>query len=43
MADFPRGGGGPPQPVPRGASVALVVISILTIAAVLGLLGWLLF
>jgi hypothetical protein len=39
-ADFPRGGGGPPQPLPRGANVALLLISLFALAGTLFLLAW---
>jgi hypothetical protein len=38
---FPRGGGGPPQPLPRGATAALIAVSVLTLGAVLAMLAWL--
>jgi hypothetical protein len=38
---FPRGGGGPPQPLPRGSNVALVVVSVLALGGTMLLLAWL--
>lgn len=38
---FPRGGAGPPQPLPKGAHVGLVLVSLLMLATVFGILGWL--
>jgi len=38
---FPRGGAGPPQPLPKGATLGLVAVSVLMLAITLGILGWL--
>lgn len=40
QTSFPRGGAGPPQALPKGANVALVVISVLALGAMLGLMAW---
>jgi hypothetical protein len=40
--NFVRGGAGPPQPLPKGANVALVLVSLLMLACMMGILGWLL-
>jgi len=39
-AAFPRGGAGPPQPVSRRANIALVLISVGTIAAWMAMAYW---
>ncbi|MBM4374247.1 MAG: hypothetical protein FJ095_04115 [Deltaproteobacteria bacterium] len=38
---FPRGGGGRPQPLPKGASVVLVVVSVGTLLGTIAFLAWL--
>jgi hypothetical protein len=38
---FPRGGGGPPQALPRGANVVLVVVSLLALGTTVATLAWL--
>lgn len=39
-ASFPRGGGGPPQALPKGANVVLLVVSVLALGATLATLAW---
>jgi hypothetical protein len=39
-ASFPRGGAGPPQALPKGANLALVLVSVLALAAAVGTLAW---
>ncbi len=39
--DFPRGGAGPPQPLPRGARIGLILVSVLTLASVIAMAVWL--
>lgn len=38
---FPRGGGGPPQALPRGANVVLLLVSLLALGTTLATLAWL--
>jgi hypothetical protein len=40
--DFPRGGAAPPQPLPRGANLALILISVGVIGSAVAMLAWLL-
>lgn len=37
---FPRGGGGPPQPLPKGASILLVLVSAATLIGTIAFLAW---
>jgi hypothetical protein len=37
---FPRGGAGPPQPLPKGANIVLLLVSILALGAMLATLAW---
>lgn len=38
---FPRGGRGPPQPLPRGANLLLLLVSLAVLGAVLAFGAWL--
>jgi hypothetical protein len=39
--EFPRGGGAPPQPLPRGANLVLVLVSVGTLVGLVAFLAWL--
>jgi len=41
MTDFPRGGGGPAQPLPRGANAVLMLVSVATLVGLVAFLAWL--
>lgn len=40
---FPRGAAGPPQALPAGANVVLLLLSIAVLGGTLALLAWLIF
>lgn len=41
QASFPRGGGGPPQALPKGSNLVLLVVSLLALGTTLATLAWL--